>query len=204
MTWHDMTWHGTVVVDAWNEMARRNYRRITRRRDRKGEDEWIGPTFYQPGNELTPSVFYPLPGPDSRSYWMHDETIEDRRLKARIILGNRRKEQIKQAKVIASDASRVWWSTCSAGRARLTEWLPSWPHQLPRWSWLRPQADPACDIVITTGFWPCIQGRNLISFGTLFSWLTSKVKTNTYIVGLLWAWPIYWINSMVCNGGEYQ
>jgi hypothetical protein len=24
------------------------------------------------------------------------------------------------------------------------------------------------------------------------------------LLDLLWAWPIYSINSMVCNGGEYQ
>jgi hypothetical protein len=32
----------------------------------------------------------------------------------------------------------------------------------------------------------------------------SKEKWVKWLLDLLWAWPIYWINSMVCNGGEYQ
>lgn len=149
--WDDMTWQGTVVVDAWNEMARRNYRRITRRRDRKGEDEWIGPTSAdrwhstnQGMNWHPPS--FTLPGPDSCSYWPDDDqTIEDRRSKARIILGNRRKEQIK-----ASQGDSFRCVACLMAhlfcRARLTEWLPSCGVGHTSFldgSWLRPQAGPS-------------------------------------------------------------
>jgi hypothetical protein len=36
---------------------------------------------------------------------------------------------------------------------------------------------------------------------------TSSLQTLEFgggLLDLLWAWPIYSMNSMVCNGGEYQ
>jgi hypothetical protein len=30
------------------------------------------------------------------------------------------------------------------------------------------------------------------------------IKQHNTLLDLLWVWPIYLINYMVCNGGEYQ